>query len=243
MNFSKTGLSGFNTNTVLVINSEEVAKLYSLEFEQMLSGKFHTDKISQSNKNMFQINSSIVTVLFSPYDTPSSYIIKHISNAKKYIYIPAFVITHNNITNALVEAYNRGIDVKVILDATSITSRNIKYKFLKDNNIPVKIENFAGKMHSKSMIIDDRYIIVGSMNFSNSGDSKNDENTLIIENEKIATMYRKFFEYFWQTIPNKWLHAYPGAETLNSIGSCDDGVDNDHDGKIDLDDDSCRFIH
>ena len=32
----------------------------------------------------------------------------------------------------------------------------------------VKTENLAGKLHSKSMIIDDLYTIVGSMNFSKS---------------------------------------------------------------------------
>ena len=30
-------------------------------------------------------------------------------------------------------------------------------------------ENFGGKMHAKSMIVDDEYTIIGSMNFSNSG--------------------------------------------------------------------------
>ena len=31
-------------------------------------------------------------------------------------------------------------------------------------------------LHSKSMLIDDKYTIIGSMNFSNSGENKNDEN-------------------------------------------------------------------
>ena len=78
------------------------------------------------------------------------------------------------------------------------------------------------------------------MNFSFSGDSKNDENALIIESPKLAKTYRQFFEYYWNQIPNRWLHAYPGAESKNSIGSCSDGMDNDHDGYVDLDDKGCQ---
>lgn len=243
MNFSCTGLSGFNTNAVLIINSNEIADLYTSEFEQMLSGKFHDKKIVLNKTNKFYIDNSKVLILFSPYDKTSQHIIKYINNANKYIYVPAFVITHREITKALIEANKRGVDVKIMLDATSITSRNIKYKEFKNNNVPVKIENYAGKLHTKSMIIDDKYLVLGSMNFSFSGDSKNDENTLIIENNKMATMYRKFFEYFWQSIPDRWLHSYPGSETQNSIGACSDGVDNDHDGRIDMDDSSCRFTY
>ena len=89
------------------------------------------------------------------------------------------------------------------------------------------------------MIFDDKYLVLGSMNFSFSGDNKNDENTIIIENSELAKTYRVFFEYFWNSISDRWLHGYPGAESRNSIGSCFDGVDNDHDGKIDSADEGC----
>ena len=46
---------------------------------------------------------------------------------------------------------------------------------MRNAKIPVKVENYAGKVHSKSIIIDDKYIVAGSMNFSNSGENRNDE--------------------------------------------------------------------
>ena len=39
-------------------------------------------------------------------------------------------------------------------------------KLLEEYGIAIKTENYAGKMHSKSMIVDDKYTIIGSMNFS-----------------------------------------------------------------------------
>ena len=243
MNFSKTGLSGFNSNSVAIIESRDIANLYTKEFEQMLAGKFHDKKSKLKIKNNFKLDESAVSIFFSPYDNTSIFIIKKINNANKYIYIPAFVITHNGITDAIINAYKRGVDVKIILDATSINSRNLKFNILKANKIPIKIENFAGKLHSKTIIIDDKFTIMGSMNFSQSGDSKNDENVLIIENSNISSNYKNFFLNLWDSIPDKWLYIYPGAESHNSIGSCSDGIDNDHDGKIDLNDEGCKTTY
>ena len=111
---------------------------------------------------------------------------------------------------------------------------------LRQNKIPVKTENYAGKLHSKSMIIDDKYVITGSMNFSNSGENKNDENVLIIENPKLAKEYKEFFTYLWSKIPDIYLTQNARAESKDSIGSCTDGIDNDFDGLIDAKDPGCR---
>ncbi len=63
---------------------------------------------------------------------------------------------------------------------------------------------------------------------------------MIIENHKLAKFYREYFEYIWTKIPDKYLKINPSAEGPYSIGSCADGVDNDFDGKIDLEDEGCR---
>ena len=89
------------------------------------------------------------------------------------------------------------------------------------------------------MIIDDKYVIIGSMNFSYSGNCKNDENLVILKNPAAAKFYREFFEYLWGKIYNFWLYHDVAAESIYSIGSCSDGIDNDFDGKIDKDDEGC----
>ena len=95
-------------------------------------------------------------------------------------------------------------------------------------------------MHSKSIIIDDKYVVTGSMNFSNSGENKNDENTIIIENPKLAEFYKGYFEFLWNKIPEYYLNHSVSAESKYSIGSCHDGIDNDYDEKIDSQDEGCR---
>ena len=73
----------------------------------------------------------------------------------------------------------------------------------------------------------------------NSGENKNDENMLVIKNAQIAKNYKEFFVYLWNLIPEKYLKFTPKAESLNSIGSCSDGVDNDFNGKIDSEEPAC----
>lgn len=240
MNFSPTGTSAYDVNNVVIINSKNIAELYTKEFEQMLDGKFHTKKESVTQNNRFLLGNSEIEVYFSPKDKSSIRIVQLIKEAKTYIYIPTFLITHTNIANELINAKNRGVDVRIIIDANSTGTRNSKHGLLRRSGILLKTENYAGKLHAKTMIIDDKYLITGSMNFSNSGENKNDENLLIIKNSKIAKAHKNFFLYLWTIIPNKYLKFNARSESLESIGSCTDGIDNNFNGKIDNEEELCR---
>ena len=236
-NLSHTDMSGYNSNAIIVIHSPEIAKIYTQEFEQMYKGKFHNSKTSFPNKNIGNIS-----IFFSPQDKGiSNGIIPLIASAKKYIYIPTFVITEKRITSELIKAKQRGVDVRIIADALNASTQHSKHKELRNAGILVKTENYAGKMHSKTMIIDDEYLVLGSMNFSNSGENRNDENMVIIKDSSAAKFYKNFFLYQWKRIPDKWLKYTPRAEGNNSIGSCSDGLDNNYDGKTDMEDDACSI--
>lgn len=240
MNFSNTGLSGFNHNNVLIINSPAVAEIYTNEFEQMFAGSFHTLKQkTQNNENIILGNSS-VSIYFSPQDNSITNILPIIKNAKKYLYLPVFLITHAGLEEELINAKKRGVDVRIIIDATNTYARNSSFEKLRQNGIPVKVENYAGKMHSKAIIADDKFLIIGSTNFSNSGENNNDENLILLDNPRFAILYKNFFLYLWQKIPDRYLKHTVKAESKYSIGSCSDGIDNDFDGKFDLQESDCH---
>lgn len=243
LNYSKTDFSEFNSNFIVFIDSPDVAKVYTDEFEQMLGGKFHTDKSKRTKYQSYNIGDSNIEVYFSPQDNViTDKVLGYVNNAKKYIYMPVFVITHKPLESALLKAKERGVDVKLIVDATNVYATKSSVQALRAAGVQVKVENYAGKLHSKSMIIDDEFILAGSMNFSRSGESRNDENMLIIQNPRLAVFYRDFFKYLWAKIPDIYLTHSPKAESPESIGSCFDGIDNDFDGKIDKSDEGC-FIH
>lgn len=243
MNISQTGLSNYDVNNVIIINSKEVSKFYEDEFNQMIAGKFHKAKSPSNTNNKFKFNDGELEIYFSPKDKVETRIIELINNSKNYIYIPTYLITNKNITSTLIQAKSKGVDIRIIIDGNSVYSSNSQHKKLRDSSILLKTENYAGKLHAKSIIIDDEYIITGSMNLSNSGVNKNDENTLIIRNKKLAKAYKEFFLYLWTIIPNKYLKQNAHPESKDSIGSCSDGVDNNFNGKIDSEEKSCILQH
>ena len=243
-NISETDMSGFNSNAAVLIKSPEIASLFKNEFNQMFEGKFHGKKEKIDLSRTYNIGNSKISAYFSPADKIiETELIPIVKNAKKYIYVPVFVITHKNLINELIQAKKRGVDVKIILDATGAANKYSPINMIRSSGIPLKVENRAGKMHMKTMIVDDRLTIIGSMNFSKSGERYNDENLIIIENPTLAVKFKNHFLYLWKSIPQKWLNSSPGAESADSINSCYDGIDNDFDEKVDLNDSSCKYKH
>ena len=240
-NVSRSDLSEYNHNNIIFINSPEIADIYKKEFEQMYNGYFHNQKMKLPDFRTFYNDNASISVYFSPKDKQTSkIIIPLINKAQNTILIPTFLITEKNIAQALIDARQRGVDVRAIIDAANANSQYSKHNMLRMNGIPVKTEIYAGKLHSKTMIIDGKYTIIGSMNFSASGENKNDENTMIIKDENIASFYTKYFDYLWAKIPDKWLYIDAKAEGRDSIGSCSDGVDNNFNHFVDLKDLNCQ---
>ena len=239
-NLTRTDLSGFNANNLIVVRNKNFANVFGEEFNQMYEGKFAKNK-KKIDSGKIMLNGGIpVSIHFSPNGKViENEIIPRINQAKKSVLMPCFVITDKNLANALKNAAKRGVEVKIILDATSAGNRYTIHEDLRKSGISVKVENLAGKMHFKTVIIDGIFVITGSGNFSHNAESFNDEAALIIESSKLAGYYTDYFRKVWNFIPNKWLSANPKAESLDSIGSCFDTVDNDFDDKKDSEDEGC----
>ncbi len=239
MNLSSTGSGGYNTNTLLKINSKEVALIYKKEFDQMRQGKFQKIKEKLSLENI-SLNSSKISVYFSPNIAIERKICSLVENAKSEILVSAFYLTNQNIANSLILAKQNGAKIYIVLDAVGASNPKSKHKILRNAGIKLKVENYGGKNHEKNILIDNKILISGSSNFSKSGYARNDENTLIITDFAISKNYREHFFKLYNSIDNIYLMKNPKAESKESINSCFDKIDNDFDGKIDKFDSACR---
>ncbi len=240
-NISSSGTGGYNANVSALIRSEKIANVYKKEFNQMfIEEKFHRDKQKIFAKNINLKDGSTVSVYFSPNPLiVDEAITPVIRNSKTFIYMPMFYLTNEKIFKALIEAQKRNIDVKIIVDAHYAKSQHSKIKKLRSAGIKLKVENWGGKMHMKSMITDNDYIVIGSTNFTKTGITQNDENMMIIKNSKLNQKFKFEFLKYWKSIPDKWLYKSPLPEGKDSINSCNDGIDNDHDGYYDKKDFDC----
>ena len=241
-NISDTGIGGYNANVVASIKSKFIAEHYLIEFEQMFTdGSFHRSKEKLKKKEIqTNINGQNVELFFSPQGYAMYRgLIPLIQEAKHSIDVSVFFLTHKNVSKELVAASSRGVSVRVILDATGASNGYSKHQYLRENGISLKVEDWGGKMHMKSAIIDGKHLILGSMNWTSAGESKNDENTLIIRNARDAKNYQEFFNLLWSSIDDKWLRGDPLPESPDSHPSCNDTIDNDFDKLIDLNDKDC----
>jgi len=239
-NISDTGTGGYNANDVVVVEDKKVASIYLKEFHQMFKdGKFNHKKKNLSTLHV-KTKDSTISIYFSPISkTYESAIEELVQNAKEYIYIPIFYLTHKKLSKQLILAHKRGVEIKIILDATAARNKYSAHRNLREKGIQIKVENFGGKMHAKSIIIDDKFFVTGSMNLTKAGNSKNDENTLIIKNRQLTKQYKKWFLSLWASIPNRYLYKDPNPESPQSGKSCRDGIDNDFDKTVDGKDKMC----
>lgn len=240
-NASDSGIGGYNANLVTVVDSPTVAGWYTNEFEQMFKGRFHATKQKQPPMRHRIDDDTSVQVLFSPQHKPITEAVRPlVKSARSSIDIGVFFLTHKDLAQDLLNAHNRGVKIRVIIDATAAKNGYTKHEVLRAAGIPVKVENFGGKMHAKSAVIDDEYIVTGSMNWTSAGERGNDENTIIIRSVPLARQYRSWFQTIWEQIPDKWLQGRPDPEGQESGFACKDGSDNDFDHKADGEDPGCR---
>lgn len=240
MNVSSSGSGGYNANIMAMINSSEVAKYYLMEFNQMYEGKFQQNKRKFELKPVYLSNSKI-DIYFSPKsDIYKNAIHPLISNAKDYIFISIFYLTDKRIVDDLISAKRRGVEVAILWDALGAINFKNLFNELHLNNINLKAENWGGKNHEKTMLADNK-LLIGSSNFSLSGFNKNDENMVLIENKEIADFYKDYFLYLFNSLDKKYSKYIPRAESLESINSCYDGIDNNFDGNKDNDDEGCQL--
>ncbi len=94
--------------------------------------------------------------------------------------VQAYSFTSKSIAKSLIEAKERGVDIKVILDESQTGSKHSVINELFEHKIPIWIDFKPAIAHSKVIIIDDQKVITGSFNFSDAAQQKNAENLLII---------------------------------------------------------------
>jgi cardiolipin synthase len=127
-------------------------------------------------------------------------VLEAIRNSRSYIYIttPYFVPTHH-LAKVLRLAAHRGVDVKIIIPESSdhpfvdISARTFFHSMLKSG---VGIYLYKGKMlHSKTMIIDDDWSSIGTLNMDNASLLYNFEANIISNNTKFAKELLSHFEH------------------------------------------------
>jgi cardiolipin synthase len=148
---------------------------------------------------------------------------KAITEAKKYVYVMIFKISYSpdqscltsGLLQALLQAKERGVEVRVILERSDwspeVNEENERTAhLLRSQGVLVRFDSVDITTHAKLVIVDDLITILGSSNWSYWALSVNYEAGVVIENEAVAKSFAEFFERIWDTSPTP-----PGRYPLN----------------------------
>jgi len=135
-------------------------------------------------------DSLAIQVWFTPQDPCMDLIVAKILSAKSSILVQAYIITSSEIANALIQAHQNGVMVRLLIDKDAQTTRGSKVNSLLQHRIPIIIDKTVGCAHNKVMIIDDTYVITGSFNWTDSAQARNAENLVIIAGQAINKKFK-----------------------------------------------------
>jgi phosphatidylserine/phosphatidylglycerophosphate/cardiolipin synthase-like enzyme len=199
-----------DANNMIFIQDQSLAKAYQIEFEEMwgstgsspnpANAKFGADK-TDNTPDEFVIGGNRVELYFSPSDGTNQQLIDAIEMADDNLNVATMLITRTDLAIAISDENTDGVAVNVLTDyegSNSETVNDILLEELGPNNfIFDDVVNHI--LHHKYAVIDnnqpdlDPVVITGSHNWSNSANTRNDENTLIIHNSNIANQYYQNF--------------------------------------------------
>lgn len=202
MNFTTTGAYR-NRNNLIRIEAEAVAAQYTAEFEEMFLADIFGNESPAGNAFLTTVVGHSVEIYFSPDDSTLDRLLELVNGADVSIYFMAFSFTQDELADALLDAAERGVEVRGVFEGSQVESNTGgEFDYLLTNGLDVRRDGQRGSMHHKAFIIDGRIVVAGSYNFSRNAEKRNDENTLIIVS---GAMTRAFTAEFWEV----WTMATP----------------------------------
>lgn len=119
-----------------------------------------------------------------------------IDSARTTLDVCVFEINNDRIVGAILNANRRGVKVRVVTEKDYIEDSGPQE--FKRAGIPVIPDNRSDLMHDKFMIVDDRMVWTGSFNFTENCAYKNNNNGILLIDDKLAANYEEKFRWFWQ---------------------------------------------
>ncbi len=184
-------------NNVIVVHSPELAEIYEREFDEMWAGEFGPRSPSTVDQQSVVIEGTQFQALFASEDEVVERLLPYIENAQSSIRFLAFSFTHDALGEAMRERAAAGVDVAGVFEKTGSSTEYSELGPMYCQGMAVRRDENPSFLHHKVIIVDDRIVITGSLNFSDNANDSNDENVLIVDNADIATLYLQEFDKVW----------------------------------------------
>ena len=196
MNFTDGGAYDDNNN-LMRIRSTKMAENYLKEFEEMFSeDMFGPDIVPETPNPTITIDDTRIDIYFSPDDGVLAALVPVLESARESIYFLAYSFTSNQMGEIVRQKAEAKVTVAGVMDDEQVRSNEgTEFDPFRQADLDVRRDGIDGLMHHKVFVIDEKIVAMGSYNFSQSAEERNDENLLIIYDPVIA---QQFISEFWR---------------------------------------------
>ena len=152
---------------------------------------------ADTNATNSPTQAEVLGVYFTPPAGAAQAIAKAIDASNKEVLVQAYGFTHNAIAQAVVRAHQRGVKVSVLLDQKSDHTNRYVVDLFNNAQVTMRQDGKHAIAHNKVMVVDENIVITGSFNFTNSAETRNAENFLILKSSPLAARYKEEWLKHW----------------------------------------------
>ncbi|GAA5786341.1 phospholipase D family protein [Chitiniphilus shinanonensis] len=141
-----------------------------------------------------------IQVGFSPEGSARQLVLETIGGAQHSIQMLAYAFQAPDIMQALVDAAQRGVAVRVVIDKRRNQGKTSKaaMDFVTRNGVALRTNDHFHLHHEKTIIVDGNTVETGSFNFAQSAETANSENVVVIRNmPEVARQYLAHWQSRW----------------------------------------------
>ncbi|MFA0921442.1 phospholipase D family protein [Pseudomonas tremae] len=146
------------------------------------------------------VQAAQVQVGFSPEGSAEALVLDVIQKAEHQILLMGYSFTSPKVVRALIAAKQRGVEVKVVLDARGNEGKASKAAMNLIANAGIELRtNAAYKIqHDKVIVTDGQNVETGSFNYSTAAARSNSENALVLwDSPDVAKAYTQHWQSRW----------------------------------------------
>jgi phosphatidylserine/phosphatidylglycerophosphate/cardiolipin synthase-like enzyme len=140
----------------------------------------------------------IAEAYFSPGVACRERICRAFREARTSADVCVFTITDNDISQEIARAHARGLRVRIITDNDKSEDRGSDIDRLRDQGVPVRVDETEHHMHHKFAVFDSELLFTGSYNWTRSAASHNQENIAVTSDRALVVPFVDAFELLWK---------------------------------------------
>ena len=137
-----------------------------------------------------------VAVRFSPNGGAQDAVTETLRRAHARIYVAVYAFTNSAIEAALVDRAREGVRIALTADRRQSAGEGqaAVLSRLRAAGVAVEVSRSRGLLHDKFAVVDGRWVITGSFNWTTSAERHNRDNVLILDCPSLASRYEAEWE-------------------------------------------------